>query len=179
MGEVSGPTITRYGAMAVVLSDDRRRVLLLRREIFIFWDLPGGGIETGEDPAEAAARECREETGYEVCVERKAGTYRHPSVYGAGDQLTHVYCARVRGGEPKSLGLETTGLRWFDTDRPPRGLQPLQRLMIADALRNSGQPFERSVRFPLWKLYPARVAFGVVRLLNETIRTLFFHKPSH
>lgn len=165
--------------MAVVLSDDGRRVLLMRREIFVFWDLPGGGIEPGEDPAAAAVRECREETGFDVSIDRLVGTYRHQSVYGAGDQITHVFRASVRGGSPKRLGLETTGLGWFDPDRPPRGLQALQRLMILDALSDAAQPIERNVRFPLWKLFPARIAFGAVRLVNAIIRSLLFHNASH
>ena len=36
----------------------------------------------------------------------------HPSVYGRGDQLTHVFAARAIGGRPKRIGLEITGLRW-------------------------------------------------------------------
>jgi 8-oxo-dGTP pyrophosphatase MutT (NUDIX family) len=156
--------------MAVVLTPDRRQVLLLRREVFFLWDLPGGGIEKKEEPACAAARECLEETGYEIETERFIGQYLHQSVYGRGDQLTHVYRARVVGGKPKHIGLEITGLRWCDVERLPRGLQPLQCQMIADALADVVEPFERRIDFPIWKLYPARVVFLVLRYVNDTIR---------
>ncbi len=162
--------ITRRGAMAVVLTPDRRQVLLLRREVFILWDLPGGGIEKNEEPACAAVRECREETGYAIETERLIGRYLHQSVYGKGDQLTHVFRARVVGGKPKRIGLEITGLRWCDVDELPRGLQPLQRQMIADALADAAEPFERRIDFPKWKLYPARVVFFALRYINDTIR---------
>lgn len=162
--------ITRHGAMAVVLTPDRRQVLLLRREVFFLWDLPGGGIERNEEPACAAVRECREETGYAIEIERFIGRYLHQSVYGRGDQLTHVYRARLVGGKPKRIGLEMTGLRWCGVDDLPRGLQPLQRQMIADARGDAAEPFERQINFPNWKLYPARVVFFVLQVVNDTIR---------
>jgi 8-oxo-dGTP diphosphatase len=31
-----------------------------------FWDIPGGTLEDGEDPAEGAVRETKEETGIEI-----------------------------------------------------------------------------------------------------------------
>ena len=156
--------------MAVVLTPDRRQVLLLRREVFFLWDLPGGGIEEHEEPACAATRECREETGYEIETERLIGHYLHQSVYGEGDQLTYVFRAHAIGGKPKRIGLEITGLRWCNVDALPRGLQPLQQQMIADALTDGAEPFERRIDFPRWKLYPARVVFFVLRVVNDSIR---------
>jgi 8-oxo-dGTP pyrophosphatase MutT (NUDIX family) len=57
---------TRPGAGAVAVND--QRVLLLWRHRFITgtwgWEIPIGRIEEGETPAEAAAREFEEETGW-------------------------------------------------------------------------------------------------------------------
>jgi 8-oxo-dGTP pyrophosphatase MutT (NUDIX family) len=158
--------------MAVVLSADRRQVLMLRREFLILWDLPGGGLERDEEPANAAVRETREETGYAIEIERFVGRYLCQSVYGAGDQLTHVYRARVVGGKPKRFGFEMTELRWCAVADLPRGAQPLQRQMIADALAEAGEPVERRIDFPRWNLYPARVAFFVMRAVNEAIKLI-------
>ena len=57
-------------ALALVLSDDRCSVLMLRRHRFVTdevgLELPGGIAETGEGGAQAAARQTLEETGYAV-----------------------------------------------------------------------------------------------------------------
>jgi 8-oxo-dGTP pyrophosphatase MutT (NUDIX family) len=156
--------------MAVVLTPDGRRVLLLRRQFLFLWDLPGGGIDRGEEPPAAAVRETREETGYLIEIEREVGRYRHPSVYGRGDQLTHVFRARVTGGAPRSCGWETAALRWRAVDDLPRGLEPLQRLMIGDALADSTGAVARRVDFPAWKLYPARLAFMALRAAQTLLR---------
>ncbi len=156
--------------MAVVLAPDRRKVLLLRREVFVLWDLPGGGIEPGEDPAAAAVRETGEEAGYEIVIERAVGEYLHQSVYGRGDQLTYAFRARVVGGAARGSRLETTGLAWFAPEHLPRGTQPLQRQMIADAFADLPTPVTRRIDFPLWKLYPARVVFFVMRWRNYLAR---------
>jgi 8-oxo-dGTP pyrophosphatase MutT (NUDIX family) len=58
----------RRVAVTVVLDDAGGRVLLMRRHRFIVdrwvWELPGGYVDDGEHPADAAAREVEEETGW-------------------------------------------------------------------------------------------------------------------
>ncbi|MFM7141247.1 MAG: NUDIX hydrolase [Alphaproteobacteria bacterium] len=169
--------VRRRGVMTVLVSPEGR-VLLLRRAIPFLWDLPGGGIERGESPGVAAVRECREETGYEVALDRETGRYLHPSVHGPGDQLTVAFRGRVVGGAPRGIGLETTGLRWFEAGELPRSLEGLHRAVIADALAERGgtagseAPVERRIEFARWKLWPARVAFALEDAAEGVLRAV-------
>jgi len=59
----------------VLVFDPTGRVLLIRCAVvrrdgdeFVFWLTPGGEIEAGEEPAEAAVRELHEELGLKLAV---------------------------------------------------------------------------------------------------------------
>ncbi len=60
----------RYRACGVVIH--REQILMVRHvhDGRDYWTLPGGGIESGETPEQAAAREVLEETGVRVTTER-------------------------------------------------------------------------------------------------------------
>jgi ADP-ribose pyrophosphatase len=63
------------------------------------WSIPAGAIETNESPADAAARELREEAGH--APGRLEAIYRYHPTIGVADQTFHLFIAHglVRVGE--------------------------------------------------------------------------------
>jgi len=75
-----------------------------------FWNWPQGRVEEGEAIEEAAAREAREETGFEVKIGRKVAvlTRTFPDI-----KELHVYLATIAGGELDLPSSEIRDARFF------------------------------------------------------------------
>ena len=102
------------------LFDDRGRVLLQKRGDSGKWGFPGGAIELGETPEEAAIREVKEETGLDVQVETLIGIYTDSDIkYPNGDEA-HSICIAYRlkavSGQLACDGVETAALQYFAMD---------------------------------------------------------------
>ncbi|AWZ05153.1 MULTISPECIES: NUDIX domain-containing protein [unclassified Streptomyces] len=93
-------------AISAVL-DDQDRVLMLWRYRFVpdsfGWELPGGIVDPGEDPATTALREVEEETGWRPDALEHVVTYQ-PMV-GMVDSPHEIYVGRgaQHVGEPTDL----------------------------------------------------------------------------
>jgi 8-oxo-dGTP pyrophosphatase MutT (NUDIX family) len=104
----------RRVAVAAVLDDAGERVLLIRRHRFIVgrwvWELPGGYVDDGEDPASAAAREVEEETGWRP--RNVEFVLSCQPLIGNADYPHDLYLARGAelAGEPKAD--EAAEVRW-------------------------------------------------------------------
>lgn len=83
----------------ICLPDDRF-VLIRRKNPPHGWALPGGFIDEGERPDDAAIREAKEETGLEVELEEQFFTYGDPRRDPRKHTLSTVFLARATG-EPK------------------------------------------------------------------------------
>ena len=103
--------IRRYGSPPMAGRRYKRRagvyaVLLRDGEILLTFQsgpepelqLPGGGIEPGEQPVTALAREVREETGWHIAAPRRIGTFRRftfmPDYDLWAEKVCTVYLAR-------------------------------------------------------------------------------------
>jgi 8-oxo-dGTP diphosphatase len=78
---VTTETTTEKPPVSVAIITDGGKVLMARRrasEGEISWVFPGGAIEAGESPEQAAVREVDEETGLKVESVRVLGDRVHP-----------------------------------------------------------------------------------------------------
>lgn len=102
-------------AAGTVVHDPERGILLLWRHRFITdswgWEVPAGRLDEGETPAEAAARETLEETGWRPGPLTPLVRY-HPS-NGSSDQTFHLFVAdgATWVGEPAD-GFESERIAW-------------------------------------------------------------------
>ena len=111
---------------AFVFDQTGQRVLMHLRGDVSRWSLPGSGVEDGESWETAAAREVREETGYEVVIDKLVGEYSRPDL---GD-AKRVYSARVVGGVPGGRPPETVRVGWLPIRRLPLNRVPGNRTYV-------------------------------------------------
>jgi 8-oxo-dGTP diphosphatase len=96
-------------------------VWLLRRGIeprLGQWALPGGYVDYDEHPSDAAARECLEEIGCRVAVDRLQGV--HHAAFRDGGVVIIAYVGRIVAGRPQP-GPEALEVARFER----RALPPL------------------------------------------------------
>jgi ADP-ribose pyrophosphatase YjhB (NUDIX family) len=125
------------GAFAIIFNEYERVLLSHRRDIDA-WNLPGGGVESGETPVEAVMREVTEETGLEVAVDRLVGVYTN----ARRDDIVFAFVCHITGGALQ-LTEESSEHRYCTLAEIPRNISPKHIERIRGALKGGDQPIFR------------------------------------
>ncbi|MEL6237831.1 MAG: NUDIX domain-containing protein [Pseudomonadota bacterium] len=120
---------------SVVITNPLGDVLLLRHSYGPSqWALPGGGIQTGEDPEAAARREIKEELGLILARVEPLGT--HQETISGAPHTAYLFTAIV-DARPAPDGREVIEARFFPSHSLPQPLGELTRTRI-DIWRKRG-----------------------------------------
>ncbi|WP_408515859.1 NUDIX hydrolase [Paraburkholderia rhynchosiae] len=116
---------------------ERATLICKRNGQFLFvrraegrWALPGGKIKQGEPPADAAARELREETG----LVAQAVTYLFQ--FGGKDNLHHVFEATVLDSDRPHPQNEISDCEWYPSEETDRLATSVATRGILECLRS-------------------------------------------
>lgn len=90
---------TREIARAIVFRDDGRFAVhkIKRDDIFgkhSYFETPGGGVDEGETPAQAAIRECEEELGYKIKIIAPIGIIKDDYSLIGRHNINYYYLAK-------------------------------------------------------------------------------------
>lgn len=119
------------------ISNEKGELLLQKRSQYEeLWGLPGGAIEVGESVAEAAIREVKEETGFEIKLNHLIGVYsKYFTKYPNGDEaqtICHLFDGSIIGGSISLDNQETFDLRFFKSNDIPMLFNQQHKDMVVD-----------------------------------------------
>lgn len=86
--------ISRQTGRGLIIHDGKLLMMERWRGGLHYYSIPGGGIEEGETPEQAALRELDEELGVDVRIIRKVYEVR------IDDKIHHIFLCEYLGGEP-------------------------------------------------------------------------------
>ena len=120
--------------------DDAGRLLIQRRPpeglLGGLWEFPGGKVEEGEAPEDAAVRETREETGLTIRVRERADRVEH--AYSHFRITLHAFHADVAGGELYA-GPDAPPRAWVDRSELDDYAFPAANRRVIEGLAAGGE----------------------------------------
>src|SRR5687767_11209928 len=120
------------GATVIAFDKSLKKILLVKRRDVPIWVLPGGGIEEDETAIQAAVRETKEESGFNVKIVRQVAKYSHKDSH----KKNYLFEARVVSGKA-TFSNESKDIGFFDIHDLPELRHPLISEWLADLQKES------------------------------------------
>lgn len=174
---------SRSSVACFIFSEDRSKILLVKRRDVPVWVVPGGGIELSDESVEQAAkREAEEETGYTLKLIAKKGEFLPKNRL---TNHTFAFEFKILSGTAQ-INEETQDIAFFDINHLPYYLPPPYPDWIR-VVHEASEPFikktENVTYFAFLKFlfkHPLLVARFVLSRCGLPINSRFpkDHKPA-
>jgi 8-oxo-dGTP pyrophosphatase MutT (NUDIX family) len=143
-----GRDLVMLPAACVAIIDDQGRLLMGKETETDLWVLPGGALDPDERPADAAIRECFEETGLLIEITGLIGVFGGPEFlvrYPNGDECYYISTAfrgTVINKSDVSGDGELSEISYFSQAEFERlATSPQTKLIVRTTFANSNVPF--------------------------------------
>lgn len=109
--ENQNETIKVQVVAGVVIKQDGKYLLLQEKQpkAYGLWNFPAGRVDLGESLEQAAIREAKEESGYDVELIKEVAIFHAQ----ATDVVKHAYEAKIIGGKLEFPDDEILDAQWF------------------------------------------------------------------
>lgn len=131
------------GVRGLVHDKNGNSIFLIRHTYVPGWQLPGGGVETGETMEQALAREVMEEGNILITGAPRLVSIHHNSRASRRDHVGLYVIDEFRQTAPKKPDREIAEAGFFRLDNLPQGVTPA-------TLRRIREVFEQASVSPHW-----------------------------
>jgi 8-oxo-dGTP diphosphatase len=110
-------------SVRMVIFDSNQQVLMVKEKVDGGYTLPGGWADLFESPVEAIRKECLQEAGATVEVEKISGVYHYDFIHRGSAQSQYVLVFKGRLTKPlKPWGHEIMDVNFFPLNQLPKTL---------------------------------------------------------
>lgn len=158
----------------MIVVNVKRKILLVQRNDVPLWVIPGGKIEKGEKPDEAAEREFFEETGFTVKTDKLVARFR-----GKKGKIKFLFCGKIKSGKFKK-NKEIRNWGWFSISSLPIPISLYESKKIEDFFLFNGQILDRKEQVKLLReiLHQLQSPLLFVWLIYSFLKNRFFGSKS-
>lgn len=125
------------GVRALIHDRAANAVFLIRHTYVPGWQLPGGGVETGETMEEALTREIMEEGNIDLAAQPRLVSIHHNRRASRRDHVGFYLVEQFRQTAPKQPDHEIAEAGFFPLDRLPRTTTPATLRRIAEVFEGT------------------------------------------